>query len=536
MWSRKSPDIYDMTGELIYPQIFCFPCILHYLSTSDNLKWMRCPICFDSVNERQLKPVKWFDGSSFAITEEEGFGSNPKGEGSSSSTVGLDNAAAPKVGSALRMRLMQRPQITTLALPRSSTWPSDLLPPHQAPFHFLPDVYDYAKFMLATPEYLIADLTHDLDELDTERRMLSGMNDSLGVGFVDASVERIKRQIAYAEALEMDPSVKMAMIKAHRELQDALKRDVKTQQRKRDIVDAPPTEEGAPDAYIASPSSLPTPSQPASSGRNSRQRKNLNPPPPSGSSFYYYQAVSGLPIFLHPLDIRILLAHFSAYASFPDVVTVRIDAFSEGSVDDDLRKRCKYLGHLPEGTDVVFIEADLESIVGHEGLKAFEGALKSRRARRREKEKRDERASKRAEERIRERETAIVRSNSGWSGSWSAAAPVGGDAGIGAQHYPYERAETPVEEPALSSTPPSAPVSGAWGSRSFASTARSAPTNANGGGRAAQRPTLNVDDDWDVDEAWHEIEQRAAGGGPGGRKKRTARMVVLGGGSGGRRR
>jgi hypothetical protein len=57
----------------------------------------------------------------------------------------------PKPGSTLRMRLMQRPQITTLALPRSHTWPSDLLPPHQAPFHFLPDVYTYAKFMLATP-------------------------------------------------------------------------------------------------------------------------------------------------------------------------------------------------------------------------------------------------------------------------------------------------------------------------------------------------------------------------------------------------
>jgi len=40
---------------------------------------------------------------------------------------------------------------------------------------------------------------------------------------------------------------------------------------------------------------------------------------------------------------------------------------------------------MPEGTDVVFVEADLEGVVGQEGLKNFEVALKTRRARRKEK-------------------------------------------------------------------------------------------------------------------------------------------------------
>ena len=46
--------------------------------------------------------------------------------------------------------------------------------------------------------------------------------------------------------------------------------------------------------------------------------------------------------------------------------------------------RCKYPSHIPERADVVFNEANLEGVVGAEGLYAFERAIKVRRARRRE--------------------------------------------------------------------------------------------------------------------------------------------------------
>ena len=71
--------------------------------------------------------------------------------------------------------------------------------------------------------------------------------------------------------------------------------------------------------------------------------------------------------------------------------------------DDDLRKRCKYLGHLPEGANVVFVEADLQSVVSDEGLKGFEQALRIRRSKRREKARKDEKARIRAEEREKEK-------------------------------------------------------------------------------------------------------------------------------------
>ncbi|TFY50708.1 hypothetical protein EVG20_g11373, partial [Dentipellis fragilis] len=472
--------------------VFCFPCILHYLYTTDKaeLKWARCPICLDSVHERQLKSVVWFDGPLDDDTDE-----HEQHAEASSSSVSLDHHVnfTPEPGSTMRMRLMQRPQITTLALPRSDTWPSDLLPPHQAPFHFLPDVYAYAKFMLATPTSLVEHLNRDTSELTAERRLMQSMGDIPSIVWIDAAQQRVDMQIAKATALDTEP-LRNAVDKAL-QLQHEIQARVSNQRQRRKLEqEAPPKATDVPEAYLATrtsglntPTHTPTP-PPAPGARNQKPRRNVNPPPPSTSTYYYYQAASGMPVFLHPLDIKILNAHFHGYASFPDAITMRVDAFEEGSVNDDLRKRCKYLAHMPEGADVVFVEADLTGVVGADGMRSFEGALKARRAKRENKGKKDDRARARAEEREREKLAQT---------SWRETGRVPA----------YLRAESPanfgVEEAVevVSSTPPPAPVSGAWGSRSFASALHSAEVP---GGRAAaegRRPVEEDQDEWDLDIA-----------------------------------
>lgn len=523
-------------------QIFCYPCILHYLSTSDNPKWIRCPICFDSVNERQLKSVKWYDGPSSVEEEDD---SPPR---ASSSSASLDSAAmaTPRPGSTLRMRLMQRPQITTLALPRSPTWPSDLLPPHQAPFYFLPDIYVFAKFMLATSSYLVADLTKDLEDLAVERRMLASMKDDLGVSFVDAADAKVRHQIDKAQALET-PQLKEAVENATH-LQQQITNRVVYDKRKKEQLETAPLED-APEAFLAiqksgfntptsqqpSLASSPTPQAPVQpqqpASRNPRQRRNLNPPPPSTSTYYFYQAATGMPIFLHPLDIKILLSHFNNYASFPDTITVRVESYAETTVNEDLRKRCKYLAHLPEGADVVFVETDLESVVGQEGLKNFERALGMRRARRKEKGRKDDRAKARAEER--EKEKLVT--------TWNEVTRSHPDAYI---PPPVPREPSPLVDELIE---PSQDYNqtqgqqqpGVWGQRSFAATATAASGRPLGHRppQGTRRTQDRYEDEYDWDVAFHELEQRGGGGGGrnGGGKKRNKGLVVLGGG-GGRRR
>ncbi|TFK77491.1 hypothetical protein BDN72DRAFT_46420 [Pluteus cervinus] len=512
--------------------VFCFPCILHYLTTSEN-KWARCPICFDSVNERQLKSVKWYDGPHSEDSTQDGVSQQ-----ASSSLTNDGFESTPQTGSFFRMRLMQRPQITTLALPRSLTWPSELVPPHQAPWYFLPDVFSFAKFMLATPAYLVAELSKNLEDLDDERRILSGMKDDLGISFVDAADAKVRNQIAKAMALDT-PILKEHIDKAHRDQHEIEGRRAHRVQRAPPEArpEAVPLEE-IPEEFVAlKPNGYSTPKihsapgtpKPATPNRNlPKQRRNLNPPPPSTSTYYYYQAASGLPIFLHPLDIKTLLSHFSSYSSFPDSIDVRVDAVSEGTVNDDLRKRCKYLAHLPEGADVVFVEADVENVVGAEGLKNFEGALKMRTSRRKEKERKDDRARARAEEREREKEK-------NGNMSWTTSANVRQPSSL--TYHPEELVvdevaeETTLEQPVQASAP--VVVTGAWGSRSFASALHTAPTPSRST-PPTPRPTRQPqEDDWDLDLAWHELEQRSGGT---GRKKRGNKLVVLGSGGGGRRR
>ncbi|KAH6916638.1 alkylbase DNA N-glycosylase [Coprinopsis sp. MPI-PUGE-AT-0042] len=521
--------------------VFCFPCILHYLSTSEN-KWARCPICFDSVHGSQLKCVKWYEG--------------PAPETDTILEI------TPSPGTSLRMRLMQRPHMTTLALPRSHTWPSDLLPPHQAPFHFLPDVFSFGKFMLATPQYLIGDLTKELDHLAEEKRAMGLMQDDLSVYFLTGAEEKVRGQIEKAEALDT-PLLKERIEKASKdqtELVDKAEARLHRLQMQ-EAAHAPEQPPATPAAEPLPPHEIPTeflasrstpsvaqPNPGAQNPVNSRpeprnrdranvprQRRNVNPPPPDASSYFYYQAASGLPIFLHPLDIKILLTHFKSYSSFPDEITLRVQASSEGTVNADLRKRCKYLSHLPESADVIFVEADLEGVVSEERLKEFEKSLGIREGKRREKARRDDRAKLKAEERDKEQEMEALRrfmpSGRDYVPSVSKAIepPRGENIGtvVGGVASSLDGAQ--------SNTLPSPAPTGAWGNRSFASALHS----SSGPGRnrttdPARRRDL-TEDEWDADEMWQDLEQRTLTGG-GGKKKRGAKMVVLGGGGSGARR
>ncbi|KAL0566979.1 hypothetical protein V5O48_015015 [Marasmius crinis-equi] len=535
--------------------IFCFPCILHYLGTSEN-KWARCPLCFDSVTSAQLKSVKWFDGP-VPTDGDDAQPASSAASSSSASTTPFDSS--PRVGGTMSMRLIQRPQITTLALPRSHTWPSDLLPPHQAPFHFLPDVYSYAKFMLATPAMLISDLTKDLDELAVERRLLGGMNDDLGVAFIDAADLKVRNQIAKATALDMPP-LQERIEKANRDHREIEGRFVYREQRRieeeaKARANAQVSyDEDVPQEMLSLKFGTITPTLPATPpiepkrhvvNNNHRgtpkQRRNVNPPPPTTSTYYYYQAASGLPLYLHPLDIRILLAHFSSYAAFPDNITIRIEALTEGTVNDDLRKRCKYLAHMPEGADVVFVEADLKDVVGHEGLKNFEGAIKTRRAKRRDKGRKDDKARARAEEREKEKRDhdAAVEWRFTPSAMSTEFVSVADDPVVFVDETSFpgfdEAATIGASTPQQQQPQQQERASGVWGSKSFASALHSnTPPQPRNAGSASRPRQPREEDEWEMDIAWHELEQRSNGGN-GGRKKKSNKLVVLGGG-GGRRR
>lgn len=158
-----------------------------------------------------------------------------------------------------------------------------------------------------------------------------------------------------------------------------------------------------------------------------------------------------------------------------------------------------------------------------------------RTGKRKDKERKEEKARIKAlaEEREKER---LEASSSGWT-RWENA--------VTADEHSAKEDFTALEGANLlsPSSPPAAPtspgadpaVSGAWGMRSFASALHSSALHSSARATAAmsRTPKPSEEDDWDLDIAWHELEQR--NGGPG-RRKRANKLVVLGSGGGGARR
>lgn len=227
---------------------------------------------------------------------------------------------------------MERPQLTTLALPRSSTWPSEAVPHLSTPWHFSPDAYTFSKFMLASPEYMLDALNQDLQQLD---RILpvNPKSDDLEAQFVIAAQTKVREQMAKAQTLKTQ-AVMSSKRQSLREIQATLNKH-RLQIERAGPPEASTSSAGSSEEYDELPkhrftiSSHPQPpSAPQQQHRSqlsmslreqqaARNRKtNLNPPPPNSATFYFYQASNGSNVFLHPLDIKVFVLNGSleAYA------------------------------------------------------------------------------------------------------------------------------------------------------------------------------------------------------------------------------
>lgn len=322
------------------------------------------------------------------------------------------------------LRLMQRPHNTTLALPQSATWPSAAIPPHEAPFHFLPDVTSFSRFMLASPEYIFGALDQDQSDLEGEKIMQRQAGESdLGLAFIEGArtrileaKERLAAEIGGPDGLVARKVLEVrqialkaegrAQLKAARE-QDRLDRLALSQARS--PPPPPPPSSPLPPATALAPefvpqqSSLPRlpdplfPDAPVLGGPPAQPQALLHhqghsasapslptlaqppaPPPPLSTSpspsflstsppkpvlpvkprlpsssvaglsddpaFFFYQSADGRHIYLHPLDIRVLLAEFKTYAAFPERLVVGVEGTEEGTSESLCARSGQRLG------------------------------------------------------------------------------------------------------------------------------------------------------------------------------------------------
>jgi hypothetical protein len=308
-------------------------------------RWKNCAICHDSIYISDTRPVRWYAGQ---------------------------EGPAPKENEDVVLRLVKRPAGSTLALPRDSY---SIAKSDEIPWHLAADAMDFARIMRGTEDYMTEQFDkeiEDLRELERHDELMFGEDNewtNKAIRTIVESKERVKG-LGNATMIELKPEKRKEP-------------DLTTN------VNLPPSPTSALSTSLA----------------QFRAQAGVTPGP---SDYFFYQAL--IHHYLSPLDIRILKAAFGEFVSFPSTILPRVERVSTGHiVDDELRKRTKYLAHLPHGCEVAFLECDWTDTVPTEVLEHFKVEIEKRRKKNLDKETREEKERIRAEKEEEDKRYAAAR-------------------------------------------------------------------------------------------------------------------------------
>lgn len=392
--------------------IFCLPCLIRYMHASDGdnpaperkPRWKKCPICWDSIYYSETRPVRWFRGQEGDL---------------------------PFEGGDVVLRLVKREAGSTLALPRDGA--ETLSAGQDLPWYHVAEVADYARIMKGGEDYMQSQYDAEIEDLrrqEVEDELLFGDENTWtrkAISAINEAKEKLKgignppdvsRQIAAPRPVEESAAERDAMIAGGNPL------DATGSLGEGSLAESAPGPSLEINSSAAEPTSSTTATSDASDLSEAMSRTRISSETskskprgrgkepqtshPSDQPYYFYQALPQF--YLSPLDIRILKAAFGEYALFPATILPRVEHISTGHmVDDELRKRMKYLGHLPYGCEVNFLECDWRDVVVPEVLEPFRSETEKRRKRNREKEAREEKDRIRAEKEEEDKRWAAAR-------------------------------------------------------------------------------------------------------------------------------
>lgn len=316
-------------------------------------KWKKCPICEESVYLGEVRPVRFYAGQESPL---------------------------PRPGDDVVLRLMMRHANSTVALPREGA--ADVLNAGAGkngrggasiPWHFAANVLDYSRIMKGTGDYMVEEFGRELEDLarqEKEDELLfheDGEWTRRAMRTVRAAQES-SRELGGIELALKDGSI---FGEGNSNNQRPVKLPVGAEP-------ASPTVPTAPSAQV-----------------RAAQVRNVDAAA-SQQDFFFYMSPPHL--YLSPLDIRILKTKYGSFSAFPSTLLPRVEHISTGHVvDDAMRRRAKYLGHLPAGCVVSFLECDWTDIVPAETLATFAEDIERRRKRNRDKAFQEERERIQAE-------------------------------------------------------------------------------------------------------------------------------------------
>ncbi|PYH42622.1 RING-type E3 ubiquitin transferase MAG2 [Aspergillus saccharolyticus JOP 1030-1] len=361
--------------------IFCLPCLIRYMHSTDEEhtvpekkpRWKKCPICWDSIYISEARPVRWFRGQEGDL---------------------------PVEGGDVVLRLVKRIPGSTLALPRDGA--EAIAPGVDIPWYNVAEIADYARIMKGGEDYMKDQYDAEISALRAQevedellfgddstwsKKAVAAINEAksklIDIGNPPENVERRKFELpSEGEVLMTSTS------------QDATRPGVESSSSESQRTEGDSENQDIANKVDRATEALNQVDLNVTGAKNKKRDPGISRSPEH--AFYFYQALPHF--YLSPLDIRILKAAFGDYPSFPATILPRVERISTGHiVDDELRKRVKYLGHLPYGCEVNFLECDWRDVVQPEILQEFKTETDRRRKRNRDKEAREEKDRIRAE-------------------------------------------------------------------------------------------------------------------------------------------
>ncbi|ETK91541.1 hypothetical protein L915_04903 [Phytophthora nicotianae] len=341
--------------------IFCWPCILRYLSMTDKY-WRRCPMCFESVQKGHLRSVQL---QQLQIPPHVG------------SDVTFQFLERPKSSMFPQLRVLPTAESKGEHAETDASSHSTQSTPEAVAFaarkrsRKLPNVNDvdaiYSRILEATPEYLrelLYSEMRDLQSMDTEFRS-SGDVDSLP--FVEEAMRNTSGRLAKSDDFSHG---------TYRQANSASN---------------------------------------STAGKKSTPKENG-----SGDAYSFYQIADGTYVVLHPLNMKCLLkeysdehqheqehgedAHLEAawiesssasaeplpvdrYHLLPERIHGKVLDIEHVVMDEEAQKRYRFLSHLPRFCDFYICELDLTSQLSSSTLNTFRNDLKKRAKQRKHKHK-----------------------------------------------------------------------------------------------------------------------------------------------------
>ncbi|CAL7947108.1 unnamed protein product [Xylocopa violacea] len=330
--------------------VYCWPCILHYLSLSDK-PWRKCPICYESIQKSDLKSVT-------EITQ---------------STLNS--------GDAVTLRLMRREKGSLLAVPVGTV--------SQNPVNFLPlsetiSSQVYSKLLIASTEDVMNIIECERIQLKFE---LSDNPDSPENCYIEQALEELSWR---EEELLQRAKSEVEVVPGNETTTQAGNDDIEKQL-------------SQPELHVCEETS---PKKNAKDIDEELLKSTENSPNLSAQStssiqkfFYFYQAEDGQHLYLHAMNVKMLEMQYGSLENSPCIITGKLLEKEGGSVTDDLRRRLRYLCHLPLTCQFELAEIELKPpIISKEVLSSFQDQLALRHKRRQQREREERRREKKITE------------------------------------------------------------------------------------------------------------------------------------------